>query len=241
MKFNDESLKTGICQDSRSLLGLSVNDTISLPNSDLARTSNVWQRVAKDRIWSACADWEYDDKNYGDLPVATTDLVDGQEDYELPSTAQTIERVEVLDADGDAQLLIPINKELVKSEAMTEMFSSDGMPEYYDMVGRSIILYPTPATGNVTTTDGLRIYVSRDVETFNATTTTREPGFNENFHRFISYGNALDYSIGKGMVDKISYFESKMTEMERNMKEFYSKQHGKDFKARIIPRNDNSV
>lgn len=239
MKFNYGS--EGICQDSRALVGLSINDTISLPNADLARTSNVWQRTAKNIIWSASVDWEYEDKNFSDLPVATTDLVDGQDDYELPSKAQTIERVEVLDADEDAQLLTPISKEMVKSEAMTELFSSGGMPQYYDMVGRSIILYPTPATGNVTLSGGLRIYVSRDVELFNATTTVREPGFNENFHRFISYGNAMDYAIGKGMNDKISYFKTEMDIMERNMKEFYSRQHERDFKARIIPRNDNSV
>ena len=50
-------------------------------------------------------EWEYDDSNYTNLPEATADLVDGQRDYELPSTAQKIDRVEVLDNALNSQKL----------------------------------------------------------------------------------------------------------------------------------------
>jgi hypothetical protein len=239
MNFNYGSV--GICQDTRFLLGFGVNDTTTLSNADIARSSNVWYRTAKNRIWSTTGDWEYDDKNASTLPNATTDLVASQADYELPSTAQAVDRVEVMDSDGDYVLMTPINKELVKSEAMTELFSSEGMPQYYDMVGRSIILYPTPNATETTLSSGLRVYVSRDIEEFNATTTTREPGFEKNFHRYISLGNAFDYAIGKGLIDKIANFRNEMNILEKDMEEFYSRRHERSFRPRIRPSTERYI
>ncbi len=245
MKFNSGS--EGICQDARFLLGFGVNDTATYSNADIARNSNNWYRRAINLIWETVGDWEYDDTNYSTLPNATTDLVDAQSegicqaDYELPSGAQTVERVEVMDSDGDYVLMKSITKEQIKDEAMTEMFEESGMPEYYDMVGRSIILYPTPATADVTLTAGLKVYVSRDISEFNATTTTREPGFANNFHRFISVGNALDYANAKGMTDKVSIYREQIATIQKEMQEFYARRHERDFRPRIMPSHENYI
>ncbi len=241
MDFNSTTAKSGICQDTRFLLGFGVNDTVTYSNADIARNSNNWYRRAVNLIWETVGDWEFDDTNASDLPVATTDLVDGQEDYELPSGAQTIERVEVMGNDGNYVLLLPITKEQIKSEAMTEQFENGGLPEYYDMVGRSVVLYPTPLTSEVTLTDGLKIYVSRDIDEFNSTDTTQEPGFANNFHRFISVGSALDYANAKGMTDKIPVFKGQLDSIQAEMQQFYARRHEKDFKLRIKPSGENYI
>ena len=146
-------------------------------------------------IWKATGTWEYDDSNQTDLPIATTDLVDGQQDYSLPSYVQKIMRVEVLDSDGNARALTQIDQSEI-SQALTEYHEDAGLPTAYDLIGGSIFLYPKPSSSYVTLTNGLKIYFSRDVVEFNSTATNTEPGFVENFHRMLSIGASLDYCTG---------------------------------------------
>jgi len=41
---------------------------------------------------------------------------------------------------------------------MSEFYETPGMPVYYDLVGRSVFLYPKPGANYVTETDGLKMY-----------------------------------------------------------------------------------
>ena len=120
-------------------------DNTSYSLADKTRNINEWYRRTASWIWESSADWEWDDSNYTTLPNATTALAAGQQDYELPSTAQKIERVEVKNSDGDYMLIAPLDKSQV-NQAMTEFWETNGMPIYYDLVGRSVLLYPAPAT-----------------------------------------------------------------------------------------------
>jgi len=132
---------------------------------DKARNMNTWYRKVVSWIREAPSDWQYDDSNLTTLPVYTANLVatagSEQQDYELDSVAQAIERVEVLDADGNYQKLIPMDEPDIRNEAMSEFNETPGMPIYYDLKGRSVILYPKPGAGYVTTTAGLKIYVKK--------------------------------------------------------------------------------
>jgi len=244
MKFNDEANKLGICQDARSLVGLNVNDTVSYPISDLVRNANSWYRLVNSWIWNVTGTWEYDDSNYTNLPIATTDLVDGQDNYELPTTAQRIDRIEILDQNGDSILLKAIDKSQV-GYAMPEFEDEEGTPIYYDLVGRSIILYPTPATGKVTLSDGLKVYFTRGIKEFATTDTSTEPGFDNNFHRILSYGMALDYSISHMMADdasiaKVNQLKSNISSLKEEVEKFYGVRH-RDMKPNIHPRVDSGV
>jgi len=240
MTFNDTSSQQGLAQDTRALLGFGVNDTSTLSNADICRSANVWYRRAVNFIWQTVGDWEYDDTNLSTLPIATTDLVDGQADYELPSGAQAIERVEVQDADGNWALLSAISKEQVK-EAMTEQFETEGMPQYYDAVGRSVVLYPSPLESEVTASGGLKLYVSRDIDEFTSTNTTKEPGFANNFHRIISLGVAYDFANAKGMTDKLQTFREQIERIKEEIQEFYARRHERGFPLKIKPSTENFV
>ena len=91
-------------------LGIDRTDTTIYPIEDFTRNANNWYRRVNSWIWQVTGEWEYDDSNYTNLPEATANLVNGQRDYELPSTAQKIDRVEVLDNSGNSQKLTPIDK-----------------------------------------------------------------------------------------------------------------------------------
>lgn len=235
MKFNSTIDKLGIIQDCETLLGMA--DTEISGDATLlkvfTRLSNVWYRRVNTWIWEATGTWEYDDSNATDLPVATTDLVAAQQDYEIPSSAQKIDRVEALDSDGEYSLLRPIDKSEIKG-SMSEFCDVDGMPRYYDLVGRSILLYPAPAAANVTTTDGLKLYFTRDIEEFASTDTTTEPGFVSNFHRIIPLGAAIDYATSYGMKDRIANFQKQMEELKKELKRFYGSRN-RNKKVKIAP------
>ena len=228
MKFNDTSSETGICQ----FIDFQCHtDTTSYPLKDKARNCNVWYRKAVTWVREAPSDWQYDDSNLTTLPIYTCTLVADQRDYELPSVAQRIERVEILDDDENYQPLTPIDWEQITDEAMTEFKETAGEPVYYDLVGRSIFLYPKPGTGYVTLAEGLKVYVARDIDEFTSTDTTQEPGFASNFHPIIPLGASFDFEEDP---TKKNYLLAQITELKDGIKDFYSTRH-REYRNLIQP------
>lgn len=220
MQFSDTASNTGLCQD---IDFMCHTDTTSYPLKDKARNMNTWYRKTVSWIREAPSGWQYDDSNLTDLPIYLTTLVttsgSEQSDYELPSTAQKIERVEVLDNNNDYQLVKPMDKEQVTTEAMSEFRETPGIPRFYDLLGRSVILYPKPGASFTTTTSGLKLHVARDVDSFVATDTTQEPGFASNFHRILSLGASFDFE--EDTVKK-NFFLGQIRELKEELVEFYS-------------------
>ena len=235
MKFNDTSSKTGICQD---IDFMCHTDTTSYPLKDKARNVNTWYRKSVSWIRECHGDWEYDDSNLSTstdyptaLPIWTTKLVANTQSYTLPSTAQKVERVEVLDDEANYQIVSPIDKEQITDEAMSEFEETAGLPKYYDMVGALVVLYPKPGASFITTTSGLKVYVARDIDEFHSTDTTQEPGFVSNFHRILSLGGAFDFEEDP---TKKNYLLAQIRDLRTEIKEFYSTRH-KDFRNIIQP------
>lgn len=216
-----------------------ITDTSQFPLTQFIRNANAWYRRVNAWIWQANGVWEYDDSNWSTLPVATTDLVDGQQDYTLPSNAQEIHRVEVKDINGDYKLLKQVDKTQV-SEAMSEFYEENGMPIYYDIMGRSVLLYPTPSSNYVSLTDGLKVYVSREVNEFSITDTSTEPGFDKRFHRIISLGSAYDYCLANGIIDRQNQIRQEIELLKRDLQTNIAIRN-KDFGIRFIPVDKDQI
>lgn len=193
-----------------------VNDLLNLPSGDTstytlaqkARATNTAKYKLAMLMMAASDAWEFDDGGYTDLPIATTTLVDEQRDYSLPTTALTIERVEVKDSAGNYYRLKPIDESEV-SGALTNYGETSGSPARYWVKGRSIFLDPAPDTGSVTTTAGLKIYFSREVKEFTSATTTSEVGFDEPGDRAVAYMVALEFAARKNK-DIAKYLETEL-------------------------------
>jgi len=190
--------------------------------ADITRNINNAYLDTVAKIWNAAAGWQYDDSNQTTLPVGYTTIVHNQQDYELPSTAQRIARVEVKDAGGNFQLLKQIDIHDVNSEAMSEFRSGGGMPQYYDLVGRSIMFYPTPTSGSCTLVSGIAVYFDRTPTLFTTASTTASPGFADSFHKILSYGAAIDFVQDKGAQDRLVAMKARL---ENQMTAFYSKRN----------------
>ena len=206
---------------------------------DFTRRVNARYRIVNSIIWESTGTWEYDDSNYTDLPVATTDIVDEQQDYSLPSTAQKIDRVEIKDTNGEWTRVEPIDKSMVES-AMAEFYETPGIPEYYDLMGDSILLYPKPDTAQTAVDDALKLYFSRDINEFSYTDTNTEPGFAKPFHRILSVGAALDYAISYEMWNKVNQLRAEWNSLEQRLRSFYGFRH-RELKPRIIPHEQSNI
>jgi len=203
-------------------------------DSDLERNLNYHYDETAILIWNSVGDWSFDDLSQNTLPIAVTDLVDKQQDYSLPTTARKLERVEIKDKDGNWRLLKPIDKSQI-AVAMEEYLEVPGVPVEYDLIGNSIFLYPKPDATQVTTTKGLKVYVSRSVIPLSAS--GDEPGFDSEFHRILSLGAAQDWCIANQLAAKEADIRREKEKMQYNLKIHYAQRH--HGLLRITPHREN--
>lgn len=191
----------------------------SYPNSDKARNVNVSYHDVARLVWDSAGGWQYDDSNATTLPIATATLVHNQQDYELPSTAQKIEQIEVKTQEGNYEKLLPFDIHDT-SIATSEYLETPGMPRYYDLIGRSVMLYPKPHSAYVTEAAGIKVHFDRDITELAATATTTEPGFAKPFHRILSYAASLDFIQDE---PQRRFLLLQKDRLEKGLVRFYSK------------------
>lgn len=200
------------------------------PDADKIRNINIaYQDVAR-LIWESADGWQYDDSNNTDQPIVRRTLVDNTQEYSIPTTAQRIERIEVMDNAGDWHKLDPIDMHDIDI-GLSEWYQTAGLPKYYDLVGQFIRLYPKPASSDVTLVSGMAVYVSRDVTEFGAGATTGEPGFATAFHRILSYAASLDFLRDD---NEKQFLALQKQRLEQGLVRFYSKRNN-EYKTRIKP------
>lgn len=190
------------------------------PDADKIRNINIeYQNVAR-LIWSTAGGWQFDDSNATTLPIAQSTLVHNQQDYTLPSTAQRVEEVVIKDKGGTWLKLKPFD--IHETDLAPETFmGSAGLPMYYDLVGRSVMLYPKPSSAYCTMASGIGVYVSRDVTEFPASAgTAYTPGFATPFHRILSLGASIDFLQDNTQRQTILLLKDRL---EKGLINFYSK------------------
>jgi hypothetical protein len=220
MKFNDTTNDTGICQDIDFLVGTNAT---SYPLKDKARNVNSWYSRIINWILSSNGEWDFDDKNLTDFPIATTNLVASQQDYQLPLSDDIliVLRVEITFDGSNWYRVNPIDlREIGEPTTPTKIAQNFSKTEpYYDLFANSILIYPIP---DINVSAGLKIWYKRNnASAFTASDTTKEPGFDSQFHRALSYGGAYDWAVKKGDNDKIQFLLGEILKYEAEIKEFY--------------------
>ena len=140
------------------------SNSTSYPLADKVRNINAALEELVSEIINADGTYQWDDTNYTDLPVGTGLLVEGQEAYSFASEYLQIEGIEVLDVDGNNyRRLRPLDIQQKKINP-TGYFGTEsdgspkkGYPEFYDIQGDTIKLYPAPTSDTVTLAAGLKI------------------------------------------------------------------------------------
>lgn len=187
IQFSDITNKDGIIQHIEFNCGMgdgaiSGNATLlkQITGQVNLAMSEVWHLV-----WSNQTGWQYDDSNHTDLPQAKADLSDGVATYAMPTDALTINRIEILDSQGNYRKITPIRERNI-GDGIDEFFETSGMPQYYRLLGRTIELFPAPDTSTqATATNGLKVYFDRSGVEFDSADTTETPGFSAEYHDLI--------------------------------------------------------
>ena len=171
------------------------------------------------------------------MPEAYTDMVDEQQKYELPTTVFDVRGAEILDSNGDKVLLHPVTED---TDANMSAYETAGLPRYYSLTSNIIKLYPPPSEDDVTLSEGLILYVARDIVGVNSTATTTEPGIPRQFHDAIAFGVAKDKSISFGMPDLFQKMNTIIQEKRAEIEGHFSRRH-RDVKRRLRPSVGQSI
>lgn len=190
---------------------LTKTNVVQFPAADmLILINNAYERVAS-LILQADGRWQWDDTNFTtDFPVATTNLVSGQEDYTLATTHLKVLRVECANSSGTFSKL-SVYDEADESGSITQNETVTGTPTRYDELGASVLLDPKP---NYNYTAGLKVYFQRGPDLFTSaqvTTGTKVPGFNSLYHDLIPLWTSYDYAMTNGLTNANQF----MVEIQR--------------------------
>lgn len=201
-------------------------DTTSYTAADLLRRVNVGLETLVGRIINADGTWEYDDTNYTDLPVGTGTLVEAQESYSFSSEYLQIQAIKVKDVNGNWQIVENIDQfsDNLGGVAIEEYFATTGLPQFYDILGDTIRLYPAPTSTAVTLASGLKVHFKRTADLFTSaqvTTGTKEPGLPSPYHVLLSYFAAIPYCVLYKR-DRVAWLEKKWDEGIREVIKHYS-------------------
>lgn len=237
LQFSDTSNLQGLLQDTNFWLGLDTADTTTFPTNDKVRAINAAYRKAIWIIRENEGAWVWDDSNHTDLPYFRTDVVTGQDDYSLPTGYATVERVEVKNSAGDWSVLELWNQNDVPT-ALEEYYESNGLPQIAVKFANSIRLFPA-ADRTSSDGDSLRVYTSRDMDPFTSADTTQEPGFHQNYHRYLSISAAYDFAVANDMQDKAEQLKLLMLEYEQGLAHHYANRNQQKNKVTPIIKNSN--
>ena len=217
MTFADIENRIYFLTNTNSTSYIDANKTIAV-NRALERVSMLIMKYDNS--------WQFDDSNLTDLPIATATITSGQQDYTLATTHLSIDRVEIKDSNSNWILLYPIDKRQI-DDVLNNYYGTSGIPEAYDKVGNSILLYPNP---NYTRASSLKVYFTRsplgfdysdDKFTDDTGSASSTPGFNSLFHDLIPLWASYDFALSVGLSNLSAIF-NEIQRKEKEMQEFYN-------------------
>lgn len=207
--------------------------------ADKTRNFNMGLDEISGVIIGCDGEWQWDDTNYTDLPIGTANLVANQKDYSFSDEHLVINALEVKNQNGEWKRLKAIDLypdyNLQSKSSITDYLSTAGDPEYYDKVGDSIFLYPSPSYSQATS---LKAFFQRKSEHFETTDTTKKPGFANHLHRFLSISVAYDWAVAK-QHSKLNWLLNEKNRYINLIKQFYSKRE-KDVRNRMRANVENN-
>lgn len=225
MQFNPNDKTISIVADIDFLLfgNSDFNSDYSL--IDRARNVNlVWDEAIAE-LYKADPNYKWDDTTNTDFPLATLDLTANLDHYTMLDSALVIHRLRIKDRNGKYKTLTPI----LRSELTDTELEETGEPSKYYKMGGAVFPVPIPDYG---ATDGVELEFQRGANYFESTDTSASPGFNAQFHQFLSVGAAMRYAVANSM-DKKANTLSAMKEQIREAMRTHYQLRSPDLKPKI--------
>ncbi len=215
MQFNPSDKAVSLIGDIDFLLfGDSATLNTSYSLTDRTRNINVAWDEAVSILFRADPTYKWDDTTNADLPFATLDLTSSQDHYTLLESALVIHRFRVQDSNGDWVTLDP----KLRREFTDEELSATGVPTSYYKIGGVIFPLPIPDYG---VTGGIELEFQRGANHFTSADTTSAPGFNPQYHQYLSVSASLRYALANGMTEKVKMLENQKVAIAEAMRKYY--------------------
>lgn len=241
--FSNTTTKDGLIQISERNCSFNDGD-ISGDATRLAQfTGDI--NSALDKVWSTIFEvggtWQFDDSNFTDYPIISTNLVSGQRDYSFTTDGSSnlileIYKVVVSDAAGVFHEIFPSDQQTKFSDpAYYDGLNVGGQPITYDKTANGIFLNPIP---NYNYTNGLKVYINREASYFTTSDTTKKPGFAGLFHPYLALHASYFYCM-RNQIKVKNDLKNEMLEMEEGIKNHY-KAREKDSPKVMNPRANRS-
>ncbi len=192
-------------------------------DAELLRSINSGYDDLVLQIWKSDNEWRYDE-GVDHLPIACANLVKGQRDYQIPSEARTIERVEV-NMGGENIRLSPMPEDDPGTHE-----NKEGTPRFYYIKGRSLYLFPT---ADKAVDEGLCVYLSKSVNPLEED--TDEVKVDREFVRYIIMSAVRDWFFSTKQTREYRNALNEIERMKQDIQDFYSKRNRglrKGFKVR---------
>lgn len=192
MVFSDAVNESGMIQEVDRISG-STDNTYSLK----AKTARINQALDRFVVLALQADdeWQFDDINAIDLPVATTNIVSGQYDYTFAAELLSVTKVLVADVNGSFREIPQVDQyDWPAKNIYRQPVGNTGTPNKYDVNANSLFLDPVP---NYNGSLALKVVFKRNAIKFVSTDTTTQPGIPVLFHPYLCRYAALPFLIEK--------------------------------------------
>lgn len=205
---------------------------VAYPIADVTESINRALDSAVSLIRQSEGRWQWQDTNDSVAPYSsTTSITTGTNQIVIDPTYERIQRV-TIKRPGDTTFtkLKPFD---VSDPLCLDMYNtgSTGVPTHYDKMGKYFVLYPTP---NYTQANSFQVFYEQGPSYFTVSDTTKTPGIEPLFHRYLALSAAYDYAMINltKVADKI---RQEMTLMEKRMQDFYM-HRDKDDKPKLSVR-----
>lgn len=218
MKFNDSNNPEESIVDDIDFF--CNTDSTSFPIEDKTRRVNQWYYRVQTDIMRTDARFQFGDRNHGKLPEYTADLQGGQQIYELPDEFMEVHAVEIKETDGEFYRLDQIDIQDLEY-SISNYRDEDGKPMEYDLTSDVIRLFPAPDPNSVTLSNGLKVYITRNVSVFDSGDTTKEPGFDNAYHQILSLGPSVDYLAINGTNENRNEVQTMLQELRQELIQTY--------------------
>lgn len=234
MQFNPTDKTKSIIADIDFLLfsdSSSLNTDYSL--SDRTRNVNIAYDEIVAELYKADPNYLWDDTSNTNFPFATIDITQGLDHYTLLDSASVIHSVRIMDSSGSFNTLEP----KLRSEFTDSELASTGAPEAYYKIGQAVFPIPVPDYGY---TAGVELAFQRGGNHFQTTDTDAEPGFNPQFHQYLSVSAALRYAVANGMAKKSRVLKDEKNEIKEAVRSHYERRSPDDRTRMRLKRNTNN-
>jgi hypothetical protein len=196
MVFNDVAGGDGLIQECERITNLGAGGITGSVPKLVDFTARINQGL--DRFYALVFKydqlWNFDDKNQSDLPIASTNLVSGQQDYQFANELLAVTQLFVKDSNG-------VFHELTEQDDRNyprtyDLNSSSGLPKTYELVGNSVLLDPIP---NYNSTLGLKVTFKRNCVKFLSNQGGIAVGIPSPFHVFLARYASYPYCVEKSL------------------------------------------